>query len=200
MSVKIGFTGADSTGKSALIRKLTELFSRENKVKVLSIGDIARCSPYPLVEQQSIESSNWIFEKVKSCEFTSQNEADILICDRTVLDILIFSKLSAIKGFISQSALECFSSKVELWLKTYLMIFYCVINNSFAVSVSNVPNGNLGMREKFEEFLMSEIQTFNTETVFVKLPNTLQERIVVVKAALNCPKQARRTSYGRWGR
>jgi len=185
MGLKIGFTGTDSTGKSTVINKLAKLVSNGHTIKVLSIGDIARHSPYPVIEQQSIESSYWILKQVISSELTLQYETDVLICDRTVLDIWVFSMLSAINGLISHQALYLFSQEVRAWLRTYKVVFYGVIDNSIPVNVNNVPNGNLKMREQFEELLLIGIETFKAETVFVKLPSTLEERIALVRSALN---------------
>lgn len=175
--MKIGITGTESVGKSTLITNLISLLARNYSVKALSIGEVARHSPFPLIEQQNLKSSHWILNEVKHRETALQNEADILFCDRTVLDIWVFAKLSSLKGIITSTELDLFGKEIHTCLKTYQSIFYGVIDENIPVSLSNLPNGNLEIRDKFEEVLLKGIDKFQNATVFTVLPNNLQERI-----------------------
>ena len=184
MAKKIGFTGADSTGKSTLIEAIYLRLSNIWRVQSLIVGDIARSSPYPLVDQQNIYSSNWILEQVVISEVSLQRIADIVICDRTVLDIWIFSRLAASLGSISDNQLDSFRYKIRQALRSYHVIFYSVIDNEIPVKLENVPNSKLKIREEFEEILLSSVEEFQCDTFFVKLPSAPENRMNLVLSTL----------------
>lgn len=184
MGNQVGFTGADSTGKSTLIKAICRRFEKSYRIETLTIGDIARSSPYPLVERQNIHSSNWILGQVKINELKLQRTADILICDRTVLDIWVFSKIAASLGHISVHEIDFFSCQIRQALRAYHVIFYSIIDDKVPVRFENLPNSNLKIREEFEDILLASIEVFQHETSFIQLPSSYENRIDLVISTL----------------
>ena len=184
MEIKIGFTGADSTGKSTVIEEICRSFSEKYRIATLSVGDIARNSPYPLVDRQNIHSSNWILEQVQSNELSLQRKAEILICDRTSLDIWIFSSLAASLGHISDDQLNSFSFHIRQALKSYDVIFYSIIDNKIPIKIENLPSSDVRIRETFEKVLLASIELFWSETRFIQLPSSLENRVNLFSSTL----------------
>ena len=73
---------------------------------------------------------------------------------------------------------------MSVWLRTYEAIFYGTIDNRVPVSMSNVPDRDLRMREQFEIFMLEGVGVFTGETTFIKLPHSSSQRIATVLAAL----------------
>jgi nicotinamide riboside kinase len=184
MGRKIGFTGADSTGKSTLIKTISLELKDDFRIANLVIGDIARSSPYPLVDRQNICSSNWILDQVQVLEFSLQRTSDILICDRTALDIWIFSNLAASLGNISSDQLNLFCCRIRKALRDYHSIFYTMIDDKIPVRAENLPTSELRIREKFEEILLSSIEEFQDETSFIRLPSSYKKCTDIVISTL----------------
>lgn len=184
MGKKVGFTGADSTGKSTLIKIINPIFENNCRTETLVIGDIARSSPYPLVDKQNIFSSNWIFEQIQTQELHLQRTVDILICDRTILDVWIFSSLAASLGHISDNQLHSFRKKIRRALRTYDAIFYRLIDDTIPIRLENLPDSELKIRERFEEELLSSIKEFKHDTSFIELPTAHESCIDLIISTL----------------
>lgn len=87
MTKKIGITGVHGSGKSTLASKL-ELRSRQSRKKVYVVKEVARNCPYPL---GTIDAQDYIWHnQMEQEKFAIRQKVDTIICDRTVMDNLMY--------------------------------------------------------------------------------------------------------------
>ena len=88
---KIGITGSNNTGKTTLALGLTfELKKRGCKANF--IYESARACPIGTKEKGTVESQLWILGKTMQLETLLEKKNQIVICDRTAVDIYGFGK------------------------------------------------------------------------------------------------------------
>jgi len=96
MTVTIGFSGAACSGKTTLVRELADVFSKDYKVK--TITDVARKSSMGLSLDEIRSSSTLLYQYEKNIlgnyilelENIGYKEYDLILTDRTFLDILLY--------------------------------------------------------------------------------------------------------------
>ena len=93
--IKIGFTGAQGVGKT------TSAYSLSTKLKKLGfdvniVTEAARSCPFEINENVTVKAQLWIFAKTLEREIEST--AQITICDRTLLDVLVYTHRVFIKS------------------------------------------------------------------------------------------------------
>ncbi len=85
--IKIGLTGVHGSGKTTKAKELQDRFVDANKT-VLVINEVARSYPHAL---GTIEAQEWIWgEQMTRERFAMTRDVDVVICDRTVLDNLMY--------------------------------------------------------------------------------------------------------------
>jgi hypothetical protein len=180
--MKIGITGTDSVGKSTLVGRLRpSLAARGLNTEILSIGNLAKQSPYPLVAKQTLKSSLWILDQVRTCEREAQNACEMLICDRTALDVWVFSEMARGSGYISSDEMVVIETLVSDWLPTYSFIFVATIDRDVPISLGNIPDGDLRLRDYFDATLMLGLDSFAKATQCKILPSSLLERVASIE-------------------
>ncbi len=87
---KIGIFGAHGTGKTTLANDLANEY--DPWIQVTLIQEIARECPYPVNQEMTIQSQHWILLEQCCAEQRAQMQgADVAICDRTVLDPIVYA-------------------------------------------------------------------------------------------------------------
>jgi nicotinamide riboside kinase len=90
--LKIAFSGAHSTGKTTAVNRLAELLEAEG-VKTVRIGEVARKCPWPINRDATPKTQKWIWEaQRKAEEKAAETDADVILCDRTLLDSLCYTR------------------------------------------------------------------------------------------------------------
>lgn len=87
MTIKIGLTGVHGSGKTTAVMKMKDCYvNLGNTVHV--VAEIARSCPYTL---RSVNAQEWIWNEQLARESAAMSlDVDIIICDRTVLDNLMY--------------------------------------------------------------------------------------------------------------
>ncbi|MDR1039458.1 MAG: ATP-binding protein [Deltaproteobacteria bacterium] len=95
--LKIAFSGVHSTGKTTAVNALAERYSGTG-MRVVRIPEIARSCPWPVNRAAGAEAQRWIFHRQMTAELEAAHEAagdggdSLILCDRTALDSLVYSK------------------------------------------------------------------------------------------------------------
>lgn len=132
--IKIGISGAHSTGKSTFIKKIIAELSKKNSLKVSVVSDLASVCPLPILRKHTIESSLWIATTGLAQEIEAEYKNDIVIADRPILDSWAYFN-AACKGKYDESnpQMILFKSLISNWLPTYDLIFQTEVNEAIQI-------------------------------------------------------------------
>ena len=87
MTTKIGITGTHGSGKSTKAKELSDRFVDVNKT-IIVVDEVARSCPHTL---GTIEAQEWIwYEQMTREKHAMTQDVDVIICDRTVMDNLMY--------------------------------------------------------------------------------------------------------------
>lgn len=83
--MKIAFIGTHGVGKTTLCFELAALLKKRDKV-VEMVREVARFCPLPINRETTVAAQSWILHTEIAEELVAENKADVVICDRSVLD------------------------------------------------------------------------------------------------------------------
>jgi thymidylate kinase len=83
--MKIAFIGTHGVGKTTLCFELAALLKKRDKV-VDMVREVARFCPLPINRETTVAAQSWILHTEIAEELVAENQAEIVICDRSVLD------------------------------------------------------------------------------------------------------------------
>jgi len=83
--MKVAFIGTHGVGKTTLCFELAALLKKRDKV-VEMVREVARFCPLPINRDTTVAAQSWILHTEIAEELVAENKADIVICDRSVLD------------------------------------------------------------------------------------------------------------------
>jgi nicotinamide riboside kinase len=83
--MKIAFIGTHGVGKTTLCFELAALFKKRDKV-VEIVREVARFCPLPINRETTVAAQSWILHTEIAEELAAEHKAEIVICDRSVLD------------------------------------------------------------------------------------------------------------------
>lgn len=96
----IAFSGAQGTGKTTAAKMWAGRLEKENPRKSVGLVlDIERKCPYPINRETTHQAQEWIFFHQLSDEIHAAVEHDIVVTDRTVMDVIAYSMAA---GFYAQ--------------------------------------------------------------------------------------------------
>src|SRR5262249_2539829 len=84
-SMKVAFIGTHGVGKTTLCFELAALLKKRDKV-VEMVREAARFCPLPINRDTTVAAQSWILHTEIAEELAAENKAEIVICDRSVLD------------------------------------------------------------------------------------------------------------------
>ena len=173
--MKIGFTGTMSVGKTTLVNALKELpefegykFATERSAYLSSLG-------IPLNHETTIEGQT-IFLAERVSELMQEN----IITDRTILDVIAFTKCAKKVSVIDSDAFETYASR---FIKQYDHIFY-ISPKGIDIEDNGIRETNEDYRNEIDETIQKLIlkyhpTAYNASDVYTpyKLCGTTEERI-----------------------
>ncbi len=97
MKKLIAVTGTHGAGKTTLTYILAAYYKSKG-MNVKLVQEVARNCPFPINEKMTFETALWIYHEHSKKELEAQKDHDVVICDRTFFDSLIYAKYFNIKG------------------------------------------------------------------------------------------------------
>jgi len=183
--VKIGLSGPDSVGKTTTIEAVVRVLRAGGRsVNVVTAGDIARLSPYPLVDGQTIESSLWILQALRGAEKAAEQSAEFVIADRTSLDVWVFSELSRRRGLIRDCELRDLERLLIPHLASFACLYCALIDDARPLRPENLPSPGYRGRESFQAVLLEGARKFANITRVVMLPHEEALRVTTIASTL----------------
>ena len=152
--MKVAFIGSHGVGKTTLCYDLAAILKRQD-IQVDLVKEVARLSPLPINRQTSLDAQTWILMSQISEEIRSASQAEVVVCDRSVLDNYAYMVLACGR----QRWLE---RVVNHWMKTYDLLF--------KVPISGAASAD-GVRDTDEFFMRSIDQLVDALLAEKKIPH-----------------------------
>jgi nicotinamide riboside kinase len=175
--IKIAISGPHGCGKTTLINEMKDFFKSFNKA-VYIIEEVARSYSYSSLE--TIESQRWIWENhIKEEIKTREANYDIILCDRCLLDNLIYYKYLLNQQEINiDPVFASFWNSTKIWMNTYDYISVLPMNPEFIVDdgfrIIDM-NKTIEINKLFIKYLKPyqniDINRFNYEEVIMEILN-----------------------------
>ncbi len=83
--MKVAFIGSHGVGKTTLCFELAALLKKRDRT-VEMVREVARFCPLPINRDTTVAAQSWILHTEIAEELVAENKAEIVICDRSVLD------------------------------------------------------------------------------------------------------------------
>jgi nicotinamide riboside kinase len=152
--MKVAFIGTHGVGKTTLCYELAGVLKRQG-LHVDIVKEVARLSPLPINRKTSLDAQAWILMTQIAEEIRSASQADVVVCDRSVLDNYAYMVLACGR----QRWLE---RLVDHWMKGYDLLF--------KVPISGAPAAD-GVRDTDELFMRSIDQLVDRLLADGKIPH-----------------------------
>lgn len=118
--MKIGIMGAHGAGKTTYAiktaRNLQEKFPDSN---IGILHEVARICPFPLNRKSTVNAQMWLYHRQMTEEIEGASAFDILVCDRTVLDTVVYGHYAGFGEFVGEYLYQALS-----WLDTYDFLYW----------------------------------------------------------------------------
>jgi len=173
--IKISIAGIHGSGKTTLIHKIKKLIESYDKT-VYHVDEVARRCPTTL---GTIESQRWIWESHINEEIEGAlSDCDIILCDRTLLDNLIYYKY-LLNGEFDPIFLALSNYTID-WMKTYDYISFLKMNPEFIINdgvrITDI-NKTIKINELFIKYLKPHeninLNRFNYGEKIIKIIKTI---------------------------
>jgi hypothetical protein len=122
---KVALVGTHGVNKTTVAYELAGVLKRRGRTVEL-LTEIARECPFPLNENASREAYQWIIARQVQLEIEKYRRADILVCDRSVLDNFAYY----VRRYGMESAEACaLGNYCRSWMKSYNLLVRLPITN-----------------------------------------------------------------------
>lgn len=117
---KYAVMGTHGVGKTTLATALrTALKIKNPGLRVSVAPELARICPFPLNENMTVASQQWIFNTQIKMELEYERITDILVCDRTIIDGLAYATYGGFFDFVRAH------TRIAMdWFKSYDKVYW----------------------------------------------------------------------------
>lgn len=115
---KVALVGTHGVNKTTIAYELAGALKRKGRAVEL-LTEIARECPFPLNEQATREAYQWIIARQVQLELEKSPRADVLVCDRSVLDNFAYYVRRYGNGGEEAEALGAYCLS---WMRTYNLL------------------------------------------------------------------------------
>jgi nicotinamide riboside kinase len=175
VTMKIGVLGSHGVGKTTLALDLAQQLQKMGRYSVTVLTELARECPYPLGVNQIPEATNWLISRQISRELELQRHSTVLVCDRTSVDALCYTRAS---GHLLDENILMVQGSLQ-WLKTYDLLVW--IRPSGHLVDDGYRMLDHGFRQKVDDCFAELLSAFPKE----RLLSIPQDRIMAPE-----PRQA----------
>jgi len=125
---KVALVGTHGVNKTTIAYELAGVLKRKGRTVEL-LTEIARECPFPLNEQATREAYQWIIARQVQLEIEKFPRADVLVCDRSVLDN--FAYYARRYGLVGEEA-EALGAYCRSWMRTYDLLVRLPVTEALA--------------------------------------------------------------------
>ena len=138
---KVALVGTHGVNKTTIAYELAGALKRRGRTVEL-LTEIARECPFPLNEQATAEAYQWIIARQVQLEIEKSPRADVLICDRSVLDNFAYYARRFGRTGMEAEALDGYC---QAWMQTYDLLVRLPITEALA------PDGFRSTDTRFQQ-------------------------------------------------
>ena len=152
----IGIMGAHGTGKTTWANELKIL--GEHKLPHLRcaiVSEVARRCPFSVNQKTTQQSQEWIFHAHIAAELHHKAWADVVICDRTVLDSLAYAEVAGFKELVD----ACMPAALRHIDRYYDRLYFCRPHKGWLVN-DGFRDTDPKFQEKVDACLADWVQTY----------------------------------------
>jgi nicotinamide riboside kinase len=116
--MKVAFIGTHGVGKTTLCYDLAAGLKKRD-LSVELVREVARECPLPINRDTTVKAQAWILHTQIAWELQAEAKADVVCCDRSVLDNYCYLKRAA----AGDPLVEVLGHLVRAWTETYDVLF-----------------------------------------------------------------------------
>ena len=169
---KVALVGTHGVNKTTIAYELAGVLKRKGQTVEL-LTEIARECPFPLNEQATREAYQWIIARQVQLEIEKSPRADVLVCDRSVLDnFAYYARRYGTKG----EEAEALGMYCRSWMRTYDLLVRLPVTQTLA------PDGFRSTDAEFQreidrlcDELFESAYTETTKPIYVRGSLTARE-------------------------
>jgi hypothetical protein len=155
---KIALVGTHGVNKTTIAFELAGALKRRGKAVEL-LAEIARECPFPLNDRATREAHQWVITRQVQLEIEKIPRADILVCDRSVLDN--YAYYLRLFGSDSEDA-RALEAYCRAWMKTYDLLVRLPITNP--LSPDGFRSTDVEFQHKIDHLCDALFESAYTET------------------------------------
>lgn len=144
--MKIAIVGAHGSGKSTIISSVYSKL-KKRKSRVFLAPEVARSSLFLAANEKNPKMQMDLFGRQISSEMTHSRNCDVLLCDRSLFDILMYTRLF----FENDEEAISYSKSMSLFCKDYSDSYDHVFLTSKLYSPNAVKDDIRPESESFQE-------------------------------------------------
>lgn len=158
---KIALIGTHGIGKTTTAYGIAHQL-KKMRYNAIVLNESARKCPLPINKKGTENSQLWIFGKQLCNESEIHPLVDFAICDRTVLDVLVYSSFNQ-----HRSLTHALTNLVKHQMKTYDTIFYLPIRKDYLKS-DGQRSGDVQYQYRIDVGFRHAIDYFSLPVVALK--------------------------------
>jgi nicotinamide riboside kinase len=116
--MKVAFIGTHGVGKTTLCYDLAAGLKKRD-LTVELVREVARECPLPINRETTVKAQAWILHTQIAWELVAEAKADVVCCDRAVLDNFCYLKRAA----TGDPQVDVLESLARAWTATYDVLF-----------------------------------------------------------------------------
>ena len=116
--MKVAFIGTHGVGKTTLCYDLAAGLKKRD-LTVELVREVARECPLPINRDTTVKAQAWILHTQIAWELVAEAKADVVCCDRAVLDNFCYLKRAA----TGDPQVDVLETLVKSWTSTYDVLF-----------------------------------------------------------------------------
>ncbi len=174
--LKIGLIGTHETGKTTF-GLIFAGYLKSMDYSANLVSEAARMSPFGLLEDTTMETEMWIINQQINNELATSKFSDILVCDRTSLDTLAYSKYVLEKNPTEENKAiyELINKIADLNIKSYDIFIYFPITEKLIKKRGKKHNEEF--KQKIDAYLNDIIREKNIDNLYKLKSKSLQGRL-----------------------
>jgi len=176
VKLKIGLVGTHETGKTTLGHILTGYLKAMDYSANL-VHEAARMSPFGLLENTTMDAEKWIVNQQINHELVTATYSDILVCDRTSLDTLAYTKYVMEKDPSEENkeAFDLINRVVDSNLKSYDVFVYFPIVDKLITKRNKKHNE--GFKKEVDDYLQQIMKEKDLDNIHRLKSISIQGRL-----------------------